>query len=405
MLRIALVLATAMTLTLAAPAGAEAPSSTVDAEMLRWNDEVPGFGGFFYDEAGLATVHLLDPANDGAARETFGADVQVRQGAWEFRQLHEWKSRLVPLLSLPGAVLLDIDEELNRLYVGLDQTAKDREANRERVEEELRASGVPREAVVVEEIEPVVLAQTLRDKRTPIPGGVQISFANSFCTVGFNVYRYLPDDFGFITNSHCSRVQGGTEGTVYYQVADPDRIAVEVADPPYVSGSNSGCPPGRFCRYSDALFARYDYNEPPFGDLGSVARTTSRGSATGSLTVASILFDVTRVDIFPTVGTQVNKIGRTTGWTYGRVLRSCLDVNPSSSNVTLLCQHAVTAGNLPGDSGSPVFRWGTAPRFWQAYTKARAIEAVGLLWGGTTGTFYFSPILNIEGELGRLIFY
>lgn len=405
MLRIALVLATAGTLVLATPAGAEPPASTVDTEMLRWNDEVPGFGGFFYDEAGLATVHLLDPADDGAARETFGADVQVRQGLWEFRQLHEWKSRLVPLLSLPGAVLLDIDEELNRLYIGLDRTAEDREANRERLEEELRASGVPREAVVVEETEPVVLAQTLRDKQAPIPGGVQISFGNSFCTLGFNVYRYLPDDFGFITNSHCSLARGVTEGTVYFQLAAPDRVAVEVADPAYVAGLDPDCPPGRFCRYSDALFARYDYNEPSFGAFGSVARTTGRGSATGSLTLASIPFEVTRVDPFPIVGTQVNKIGRTTGWTYGRVVRSCLHVNPSSTNNTLICQHAVTAGVLPGDSGSPAFRWGTAPRYWQPYGKSRSIEAVGLVWGGTTGSFYFSPITLIEAELGRLIFY
>lgn len=405
MLRIALVLATVVTLTLAAPVGAEAPSATVDTEMLRWNDEVPGFGGFFYDETGLATVYLLDPANDGAARETFGADVQVRQGAWEFQRLHEWKSQLIPLLSLPGAVLLDIDEELNRLYIGFDRAAENREANRERLEEELRGSGIPREAVVVEETEPVLLAQTLRDKHTPIPGGVHISFGNSFCTVGFNVYRYLPDDFGFITNSHCSLIPGQTEGTVYFQATTPDRVAVEVADPPYFSGGHPDCPPGRSCRYSDALFARYDYNEPPFGDLGSVARTTGRGSATGSLTVASVPFEVTGVDIFPLVGTQVNKIGRTTGWTYGRVVRSCLDVNPSGTNVTLLCQHSVTAGVLPGDSGSPAFRWGTAPRYRQLYTRVRSIEAVGLVWGGTTGSFFFSPILNIEGELGRLVFY
>lgn len=127
MLRIALVLAAATTLSLAT-AGAQEPPLTVDTEMLRWNDQIPGFGGFFYDEAGLPTVHLLDPANDGAARETFGVDIQVRQGAWELRQLAEWKSGLIPLLSLPGAVLLDIDEERNRLYIALDVTAEDRGA-------------------------------------------------------------------------------------------------------------------------------------------------------------------------------------------------------------------------------------------------------------------------------------
>jgi hypothetical protein len=81
MLRIALVLVTAATLSLAAAAGAEGPSTTADTEMLRWNVGIPGFGGFFYDEAGLPTVHLLDPAADGAARETFGATSRCGKGS------------------------------------------------------------------------------------------------------------------------------------------------------------------------------------------------------------------------------------------------------------------------------------------------------------------------------------
>lgn len=391
MLRIALVLAAATILPLAA-AGAQELPSTVDTEMLRWNDEIPGFGGFFYDEAGLPTVHLLDPENAGAARETFGADVQVRQGAWEFRQLAEWKSGLIPLLSLPGAVLLDIDEELNRLRIALDATAEDREANRERLERELIFSGVPREALVVDEIEPAVPARLLLGGFSPIPAGVHVSFDNSFCTLGYNVRREVAGDFGFLTNSHCSRIGGVTEGTVYSQPDSRRAVAVEVDDPRFTS--DPLCPPGRFCRYSDALFARYD--DPVFGAVATVARTEYRGHNTGSRQTVENPFRVASVDPFPPVGSEVNKIGRTTGWTYGRVSLSCVDVNVAGSNLTLYCQHVVRGGARPGDSGSPVFRWRDGKIQW--------VQAVGLLWGVSTLHFYFSPIHNIEVELGKLSF-
>lgn len=390
MLRIALVLAAATILPLAA-AGAQELPATVDTEMLRWNDEIPGFGGFFYDEAGLPTVHLLDPENAGAARETFGVGVQVRQGAWEFRQLAEWKSALIPLLSLPGAVLLDIDEELNRLHIALDVTAEDREANRERLERELIFSGVPREAVAVDEIEPAVPARLLTDGFSPIPGGVHISFANSFCTLGYNVQRVAAEDFGFLTNSHCSQTQGLTEGTIYSQPAAPDAVAFEIHDPRFTS--SPFCPPGRFCRYSDALFALYE--DPGFG-AATVARTAYRGRGTGSRDTVDTPFQVGSVDIFPMVGSEVNKIGRSTGWTYGRVSFSCADINVPGTSFTLYCQHAAQAGARPGDSGSPVFKWRGGKMPW--------VQAAGLLWGYSSRHFYFSPILNIEAELGQMIF-
>lgn len=392
MLRTALALIPAVALLLAAPLPAQEPPLTVDTEMLRWNDGIPGFGGFFYDDAGLPTVYLLDPSQDGAARETFGAEVQVLPGTWEFRQLAEWKSRLLPLLSLPGAVLLDIDESLNRLRVSLHATAEDRKVNRERVELELAFSGVPRKAVIVDETEPVLPAQSLTDRFEPVPGGVHIAWGGSFCTLGYNVFRQATGDFGFITNSHCSQIQGRTEGTVYHQPADPNPVAVEVHDPAY--RASPWCPPGRYCRYSDALFARY--HDPSLGAFPLVARTAGRGVQTGSSDTVSSPFQVVTLIPFPLQGWEVNKIGRSTGWTYGRITQTCADIN-SAPGITLLCQHTVHAGARPGDSGSPVFR--------VRGSRFPAVHAAGLLWGYTTNYLYFSPIHNIESELGKLTFY
>ena len=100
---------------------------------------------------------------------------------------------------------------------------------------------------------------------------------------------------------------------------------------------------------------------------------------------------------FPFQGETVHKVGRTTGWTYGPVSATCRDINVSGSDVTLFCQSLVRSGVGGGDSGSPVF-------YSLAGNKARL---VGILWGGGidqqgSTTFAFSPLENIEEELGPL---
>jgi len=66
----------------------------------------------------------------------------------------------------------------------------------------------------------------------------------------------------------------------------------------------------------------------------------------------------------------------------------------SESNVTQLCQTWVSAGAGGGDSGSPVFR---------RQGSTNNVTLVGILWGGSGSTLYvFSPISNIEMELGAL---
>ena len=145
---------------------------------------------------------------------------------------------------------------------------------------------------------------------------------------------------------------------------------------------------------SDALFARY--YDSALSALGFVARTEYRGRVTGSINVVSTPFEVVRTG-YAWMGSEVNKVGRTTGWTYGRVIGTCVDVDVNRSNVTLFCQTIANAGARVGDSGSPVFRWNGG--------KFRAIEAVGLLWGVTSRSFLFSPIQLVELDLkGTLIF-
>jgi hypothetical protein len=289
-------------------------------------------------------------------------------------------------LALPGTVLADHDERTNRVVVGVEHGAA--AASIRGLAARL---GIPASALDVRVMEPIVYAATLRDRIDPRVGGIQIHFGNFLCTLGFNATDGAQNSF--ITNSHCTNRQGGTEGTVYYQPlqsVDGASIATEVEDPGYVRNI-AGCPKGKQCRRSDA--SRAAYNPGINFDLGRIAQTS--GPNNGSLTITGFL-DFTGEDLRTsfTIGETLNKVGRTTGWTQGAVTATCATVNVSGSKFSQLCQTIVERAGTAivggGDSGSPVFT-----------SNGRL---AGILWGGnSSGTlFVFSPLANIEQELGNL---
>jgi hypothetical protein len=172
---------------------------------------------------------------------------------------------------------------------------------------------------------------------------------------------------------------------------NPTVIAVEVADPNYLEGI-PGCSAGKVCRKSDA--SRALYNSSTASTQGVIAKTT--GVNSGSLTLAASNFTITAQDNTNTsFSGTVNKVGRTTGWTAGTVSGTCVTVNVSGSNVQQQCQTLVTnnSANIvgAGDSGSPVFQ----------ITSGDNVTLIGILWGGGGSTqFVFSPLKNIQDELG-----
>jgi hypothetical protein len=308
-------------------------------------------------------------------------------------QLAAWFSQSSPaVLALPGSVFADLDEVAGRLVFGVENEAAGRG-----VFVALERLGIPADAYSVEVTEPIHMVATLRDRWRPTRGGIQIHFGQYLCTMGFNA-----DDGterSFITNSHCTKTQGGVEGTQYYQptsTVDPTVIATEVEDPAYFRGG--ACPRGRKCRYSDAARARYDGSIS--SSRGVVSKTS--GPNNGSLEVTGA-FTITSQDNTTTnfaIGTTVNKVGRTTGWTQGNVTRTCVHTNVSGSNITQLCQTfvqnpdgAVVVGG--GDSGSQVFR----------VTSGDNVQLMGILWGGSSDNklFVFSPLKQVQQELGSLV--
>lgn len=380
--------------------------------LARW---VRGFGGFFLDRDGVPTVYLTDPAEHAAAAAALapylaaqGLDrsrLRTLRADFDYARLERWfEEGSSEALSVPGAVFVDLDEASNRLRVGVAHGASEGEVRRA-----LAALRVPAEAVVVEQTAPirqlVGLQGTygLQSRVRPVPGGVMTDFILGLCTIGFNAVR--SGQLSFITASHCTWTQGGVEGSMYWQhtwldfSGNINDIGTEVADPVYFSGGRrgrNGCPRNRVCRYSDSSRGAYIL---PASDvaLGRIAKPT--GSANGGSLTFSETFEITAEhtsDKVP-VGTTVNKVGMTTGWTSADVTSTCVNVNIDGTNITQLCQ--TLAGNEggpvivgPGDSGSPVFMLnGTA-------------TLAGILWGGTVdgGLLAFSPLANVERELGDL---
>jgi len=408
-----------------------APAGSSDDEMIQMGKSLPGFGGMFYDDAGYPNVYLRDPHHPGAvaALKSLGGEVRVLQGDFELAQLVAWKLSLRSLLARPDVVFLDADEARNRVVIGIAPSADplSKSLARTSLDKDLAVRGIPKAAVIYREVprftemigaqrvdglpenlleapapaapaKRAAPALSLQDSFHPAPGGVQITWIKLplayFCTLGFDAY--LGSTFGFVTNSHCTADRDQVTGTRYsqgdYRTA---AVATEFSDPP--STDAPPCPTGRKCRVSDASFAKWD--AAASGGLHAVARPTSKGTDAGSLVVrpGTLRFTINKTAPPALVGQTVNKVGRTTGWTSGKVIATCADANVASSTYTVFCQTFVQAGVGGGDSGSPVF----------SYSTGTAITLLGILWGGGKDDqgnviFAYSPLAGIQQDLGTL---
>lgn len=307
--------------------------------------------------------------------------------AQEQRAAH-FKKASPAVLAIEGTVFADDDEVANRLVFGVEN-----ERAIPAVRTALSQLGISSAEYEIRVTAPIQQLATLRDVWRPTLAGIQLHFDKFVCSLGFNADA--GSERSFITASHCTTRQGGVDGTQYFQplsFVDPTVIATEVDDPEYFTArTNPECANGKQCRYSDASRALYSSGVP--STRGSIARTT--GANNGSLEVAGS-FSVTDQDDAGTaapVGAIVNKVGRTTGWTQGEVIATCVNTNVSRSSIQQLCQTFVAAGVGGGDSGSGVF----------VINGGKRVTLVGILWGGSGSQLYvYSPLNQVERELGHL---
>ena len=376
---------------------AQAPGLVSDDELDR---QIPGFGGFFLADDGAPTVYLARGASRAPAERALAAHLngrglstaalRVREARYAWKQLQHWQDVATDgAFAIEGTVFVDNDETTNRIRIGIENLNAIGQ-----VRAALARQGLPDDAVIIERAEPVVQVASLQNVvDRPVRAGVQINFPGYICSVGFNATSNGVKSF--ITASHCTNDQGGVENTPYWQPAQSvagTQIATEVADPTYRRGGGAGCPGKRMCRYSDA--ARAAYVDGDDQALGLIARTS--GPNNNSLEITGS-FNISDDDCTSTiggclaVGTVVNKVGRTTGWTAGAITNKCVNTGVQGTRIVQLCQTFVLAGVAGGDSGSDVFQL--------AGTK---VVLAGILWGGSGSSFVYSPLANVVSELGPL---
>jgi hypothetical protein len=377
----------------------------INADFVQLVQQVPGFGGLFIDRtsdpSGVVTVYLTNPELAAAARVSIAAflsrigkdqwstkatsGLRVLQGQYDFVQLTHWYGQVISKVPVRGFTMGDIDERRNRIVIGVRDIAV-----RERVLADVAALGIPSGAVLVEEVGPTIMNQsvepieppppsfeTLFDPVRPVIGGLQIQsvFDLKFCTFGFNVQRYNPDGTldsrrYFMTNSHCTSIFGYA---LQHEMGQPDAtqpIGFEVLDPLlFDSSKNSNCPPGRECRYSDAaLFQLYGHVT---WDFARIAHVDQNLTIIGTRTMNG--------EAYALMGEIANKVGIASGFSSGEVTATCADVPQfllregqfEDTGRTMLCQRKARYSTQQGDSGSPVYLF---------YTNGYR-DAVGINWG------------------------
>jgi hypothetical protein len=387
-----------------------------DAEFARIARAAPGFGGMFYDADGRLNVYLTPAARQSAQAKdnvlsTVGVslraqgrgvpaagDVVVLEGTRDYQELASLHDRVLPLLGESGVVFTDIDETRNRISVGV--LAGTSEAG---IIDALQGLGVPSDAVSLEVTRAIVPhVGTLQDYQDPTGGGLQISFEDEqfvyICTLGFNVLRGETDRTQeyFFTNSHCTLHEAEVTGIGYWMPLSPGTgqpgtfVGVEVEDPPYFT---SPCFTGWRCRWSDAALVRYAADIP--AQVGAIYHTMffGTGAAPGSieLDAGQRFHSIVAERPWSMVGETVDKVGRTSGWTRGRVTRNCVNLGRGGTPPTaLLCQAFVNAHSFFGDSGSPVF---------QPIGSSANARLHGILWGGPAGEPFDFFIYSIMDAL------
>lgn len=138
----------------------------LDDRFAELGKRVPGFGGLFFDEAGMLQVYMHDqePVTQDLMHALSQAisdivlqgahlppdRIGILQGPYKFLQLNQWHNQLRgPMLEISGVLLTNVDNARNRLLIGVTDLHTE-----QTVEDHLAQLSIPREAVDIELTEP-----------------------------------------------------------------------------------------------------------------------------------------------------------------------------------------------------------------------------------------------------------
>ena len=363
---------------------------------------VAGFGGFFYDAAGTPTVYLKDSKERGNTERALApyfqkhgvaaARMQVRPGKFSWDELERWQASVVhPDARAPGRGVRgrgrgeQPGDHRSRARKGRPGTGRAGAAGPAGIgggragdrSHHLRG-GAEAEA-----------GATLQGVVRPIHGGTQINFPGFLCTLGFSAND--GSQRSFITNSHCTNVQGGVNNTPYWQPTaehwprprspPKSKIQPTALTSLVVPAAASVAGPMPRAR-STAARARRRARSPS-------ARSRRQSRPGRNLTITGEFSITAR-----TRQSRARRSTRSAGQPAGRRARSqaCASIPAvSGTNITQLCQDFVTASVGSGDSGSPVF----------AISSGTNVTLLGILWGGSGRQLRVQPAVQHRRRAGR----
>jgi len=359
------------------------------------------------------------------------SEIIIHQGQFTFLQLADWRNQIENFTTtVPGVVWVGLDEHVNRVAMGVDRTRP--AAVEALVTRKLTDLGIPREVVSIESAEPVdncpvddpscttdpctvnpddpscqqdpctidpdsctdpggiypedpsfsyapAPARTLGSPFERMFGGIRIQnpAAGGRCTLGFPVF--YDGRLSFVTNSHCTPSPEYPDiNSKFYQphwdIRTPE-VAKEWKDPYKRSGG---------LRIADAAIAEMTNGFGAY--VGYVARPATRGfsmhATTGDTTLAAGSSPWIKIRGEGTVAKDAiyDKVGATTGWTYGYARRVCIKYGSYE------CVSWVSASAWGGDSGAPVLRY---------YADGTAL-LIGIVYAKESGGFWMNPMSQIR---------
>lgn len=400
----------------------ERPKRSAEMHFYRISENVPGFGGFYIDEQGQYVIVLTADAPPGiaisfAAREirrqkhdVEESSIIIKEGKYTFDELALWRELISAFVlandNFDFVLSSYVDEEKNRVIIGVEEN-RFSETNITKVKDYLVSElEISLEVVSFEKTTPIVpafvnnfstLSGSLSSHNRPLVGGLEIlREVSGICTMGFVA---LLDGYNvFVTNSHCTNSKFSTGTTTFFQgwSAVENIVGTEYKDP-----NTSWCgvfQPFWNCRKSDAAAIKILDNVDHA--RGFVARTlfknNSGGDGSRTINESKPVFSIAKSDDYIAKGTTVSKVGRTTGWTEGKITKTCKDVHVSGGAWILKCQYGTDYYAEGGDSGSPVFRI-----IYDVNGNEHA-SLYGVHFGSSSVTRYFSPMSGIRSDLGNL---
>jgi len=345
-------------------------------DILRLENFLPGLGGVYVENGetvlyvlpGTSDVAISDALSRGAAalnipeemrsRLAHRQNVRIKTGKFAFSQLVAWQDVVgAAVMGIPGVVGVDADERTNSVAVIVQSSDM-----AIRIAGVVKKLGLPENAVYVVQQGGPVSTATLRDTIRPAGGGMQIARGfNNYCTMGFNVP--IGDDIkGFWTAGHCSPglLGDGTTGGVIYQAegAASQRIGTVLINPEWnVLSPNCAVPR---CTQVDAMYVEFDSSQNYSSRVARMTGLANYGFSHLVYGTRDGWFTNVNLSLSSSwVGMDVDKVGRTTGWSRGDLNRTCvhITVNSATANAyTVLCSDEVKGAYAGrGDSGAPVF--------------------------------------------------